>query len=99
VLNPYVAGNSPLSLYVIFYVNQTLEAFATPPNKPTDIYGKFSTQHIEDCTKVTVGRRIVYYKKNLLCYNNLFELPTERSSLVTLSNPADHTKQYRGTIE
>lgn len=83
VLNPYVIGQTPLSLYTLEHPISAVEKV------PGDIYSRFvkSVAPNTEYRQIRVGARMVFYTNNQLCYNNRFEQPTERTSVVTLLHP------------
>lgn len=49
--------------------------------------------------QVRVGSRTVYYTNSLLCYNNRFDLPVDRTSTVTVQHPDCSERLYTATVE
>ena len=95
VLNPYVVGQTPLSLYTLEKPLPVVE------KHPGQIYSKFAKAEppANEYRQVRVGTRMVFYTDNLLCYNNRFALPTEKTSVLTLLHPNSTELVYTGPIE
>lgn len=95
VLNPYVIGRTSLSLY-------TLESpLAAPEKRAGEIYSRFkkAAAPANEYKQVRVRSRMVFYNKTHLCYNNRFEQPNSRTSIVTLVHPCFPDLQQSWTFE
>lgn len=87
VLNPYVITSNPLSLYVHTTLTQTLLPVKGESHKPIREHFAKKELDLSGVRSVVVGRRTVYLKNHLLCYNQTFDLPTSKDAVVTLADP------------